>query len=159
MSKSIGLTDSLNTSAPQTIAFIIFALALMPALMEEFLFRGVVLGLLPRKYSTRLKVIVVGTLFGLFHMSTLRFFPTAALGCVLTYLRLSVGSIYPGILLHFCHNALTLSLSFLLQKQKAGAMPEWQMIAMMITIGTVCLLMLLRLKADSGPDRGIEQVD
>jgi sodium transport system permease protein len=82
-------------------------IGILPGICEEILFRGVILSLLPRSYSDRKRILVVGTLFGAFHMSILRFTPTALLGLVLTYLALATGSILPCMILHGCHNMLS----------------------------------------------------
>jgi membrane protease YdiL (CAAX protease family) len=49
--------------------------------------------------------IVVGLIFGMFHMTLFRIAPTAVLGVALTGIALMTGSIFPGILLHMGNNA------------------------------------------------------
>lgn len=87
---------------------VVIAVGLVPALCEEFLFRGAVLGALNEnsRLSTIRKCSIVGVAFGFIHLSILRFFPTALMGILLTWLRLRSGSIIPSILLHFLNNSI-----------------------------------------------------
>jgi membrane protease YdiL (CAAX protease family) len=86
------------------LAVIIFAV--LPAICEEILFRGAVLGLLRKKLKLTALIIVVGVLFGAFHLSTYRFLTTALLGIVLSSLVAIGGSIFPAMILHASHNAI-----------------------------------------------------
>lgn len=85
---------------------IIVALAIFPAVCEEILFRGTILGLLRRNMKTSYCIILVGVLFGLFHLSIYRIVPTAFAGMVLTWVALTTRSIFPGMILHSLHNAI-----------------------------------------------------
>jgi membrane protease YdiL (CAAX protease family) len=81
-------------------------IALLPAVCEELTFRGVLLSGLRRKLRPAALVVVVGIVFGLFHMTLFRIAPTAALGMILTAVALMTGSVFPGMLLHAGNNAL-----------------------------------------------------
>lgn len=85
---------------------IMIALAVFPAVCEEILFRGTILGLLRRKMKEPYCILVVGLMFGLFHMSIYRIIPTAMAGMALTWVALKTRSIFPGILLHALHNSI-----------------------------------------------------
>ena len=50
--------------------------------------------------------LVVGLVFGLFHMALFRFAPTALLGVILAAVTLLTGSIFPAMLWHGLSNAL-----------------------------------------------------
>ena len=52
-------------------------------------------------------VITTSILFGAFHMSVIRFFPTMLLGLVLAALVLSSRSIVPAVIFHYMHNAIS----------------------------------------------------
>jgi len=111
-------TDALNEVMAKTLGIgseplmlLIFVVGILPGICEEILFRGVVLSFLPSKYSQTRLVIIVGTLFGAFHMSILRFLPTAAMGALLTFVRLRCGSIWPAMILHCLHNSFSVVLT------------------------------------------------
>jgi membrane protease YdiL (CAAX protease family) len=90
------------------LALDLFALALSPAICEEALFRGVLLQSMRRTMSIRSAVMINGLLFGLFHLSPWRFFPTMILGMLLALIVIRSGSIWPGVLFHFLNNATAL---------------------------------------------------
>jgi len=81
-------------------------IAVLPAICEELAFRGILLSGLKRRLKPVALVIVVGIIFGLFHVSLFRIAPTAALGMVLTVIALMTGSVFPGMVLHAGNNAL-----------------------------------------------------
>ncbi len=95
-------------SSGRPLALDLFALALSPAICEELLFRGLVLRASWPRLGTASALLLNGLLFGLFHMSIYRVFPTFLLGVVLAFLALRTGSLLPGILLHFLNNAAAL---------------------------------------------------
>ncbi len=51
-------------------------------------------------------MLVVGLVFGVFHVALFRILPTAFLGAMLTGVVLLTGSILPAIAWHFAHNSL-----------------------------------------------------
>jgi sodium transport system permease protein len=82
--------------------------ALAPAICEEFLFRGLVLGALRTRAGPVTSVAVSALLFALFHLNIYQL-PTAFfMGLVLGTLTVSCGSVWPAVLLHFLHNGLAL---------------------------------------------------
>ena len=75
-----------------------------PAIAEEFLFRGLVLGALRERFqSVRCWSAL---LFGLFHLNI--YPPTAFAVGIILVLTLFSGSIWPAVLLHLLHNGLAL---------------------------------------------------
>jgi sodium transport system permease protein len=99
-----------QTLMPDRIPFwqMLFFLAVLPGIMEELTFRGVLLhGLHSRMHPAAL-VLVVGLIFGLFHAALFRLAPTAFLGILLSLVTLLTGSIFPAMLWHALNNALAL---------------------------------------------------
>ena len=83
-------------------------LTLLPAVCEELLFRGAILGLLRPRVPDWAAVLLQAVAFALLHGMLLRVGPTLALGLVLGVLRLRTGSVWPGVVVHALHNALLL---------------------------------------------------
>jgi ABC-2 type transport system permease protein/sodium transport system permease protein len=89
---------------------ILASLTLAPAVCEELLFRGYVLQSLLGPLSARRAIVVSALLFGAFHVLTAnvlmveRFLPTAFLGLILGWICWRTGSVFPGMLMHACHN-------------------------------------------------------
>ncbi|MFN8551955.1 MAG: ABC transporter permease subunit/CPBP intramembrane protease [Candidatus Obscuribacterales bacterium] len=101
------LTDMM-TPRDQPMWMILFAMAVMPGICEEVLFRGAIFGLLRRRFNTVGCCVLVGVLFGFFHLSGYRLLPTTLLGIILTLMVFRGGSIFPCMLFHASHNALAI---------------------------------------------------
>ncbi|HXY33250.1 MAG TPA: ABC transporter permease subunit/CPBP intramembrane protease [Planctomycetaceae bacterium] len=96
-------------------ALLIFTLGIVPAVCEEFFFRGYLLSSLRRSKSAPRAVLLSSALFGIFHLVATdrlqfeRLAPSTALGLVLGWLCIRCGSLLPGMLLHASHNSLILA--------------------------------------------------
>jgi sodium transport system permease protein len=95
---------------PDQIPFwqILIFLSVLPGIMEELTFRGVLLHGLHNRMHPAALVLVVGLIFGLFHAALFRLAPTAFLGVLLSLVTLLTGSIFPAMLWHALSNALAL---------------------------------------------------
>ncbi len=87
--------------------FLIFLVALTPAICEEHFFRGFFQQGLGRKNKWA-TIILVGAVFGFFHFPVFRMPITSLLGMVMAYAAWQTRSIWPGVLMHFLHNGLSL---------------------------------------------------
>ncbi len=83
-------------------------LTIMPGVLEEIAFRGVLQQSLRRFFRPVPTVLLVGLIFGLFHVSLFRLFPTAFLGVLFAAVTMITGSIYPAMVWHALNNALAL---------------------------------------------------
>jgi ABC-2 type transport system permease protein/sodium transport system permease protein len=98
---------------------VVLILAGIPAWCEEFFFRGYLFRALEGD-GRRPGWAIVGSavLFGLFHVQVAnalaveRFPPSFLLGLVLGWLAWKSGSIWPGVVLHVCHNGLLALLGY-----------------------------------------------
>ncbi|MEE2904400.1 MAG: ABC transporter permease subunit/CPBP intramembrane protease [Myxococcota bacterium] len=106
---SESLKDSLSIEHTPLLA-LLFATALVPAIIEEITFRGVILGQLRARQGAITTIVIQAVLFGLVHGSLYRFFPTAALGVLLGVIAWKTRSIWPGIVVHFLTNAILVTL-------------------------------------------------
>lgn len=101
-----GLEELVTADSPQRLAWLLLLLAVTPALCEEFVFRGVLLGG-TRELAPWRVVLLNGLIFGMFHLSfetAIRFLPTAWLGIVIAWAVLRTGSIWVGSLIHLLNN-------------------------------------------------------
>ena len=90
----------------------LLCVGILPALLEEFAFRGVVLGLLRTKLSDGTAIVISAALFGMVH-GNLQQMPFAFIvGLALGYSVVSNGSMLPAILIHAANNVLTVVLQF-----------------------------------------------
>ena len=97
------LFETDGTVAGFCLAF--FAVAISPAICEELLFRGAILSALRKRRLHRIGIIIiVGVLFGAFHLSVHRFLSVTVLGFSMTYLALRSRSILTSIFSHAFNN-------------------------------------------------------
>ena len=107
---------------------ILLTLAVVPAIAEEFFFRGFLFNGLRDRFRGFGVVVVSSLLFGLFHVLTPsmltpeRFLPSTFLGLILGWVCYRSGSVLPGMLLHACHNGLLLLIA---QNKDALAARGW----------------------------------
>ena len=96
-------------------ALLITTLGIVPAVCEEFFFRGYLLSSLRNSMSATRAILLSSILFGLFHLVATdrlhfeRLVPSTALGLALGWLCVRCGSALPGMLLHAIHNSLLLA--------------------------------------------------
>lgn len=109
------MVEKIRQVRPEVIAI---SFAIVPAVCEEWFFRGMLQRTLARDYGKWRAILLSAILFGAFHMisnSTIaidRFFPTALVGLVLGYLAYKSNSIWPGVILHALHNSFVAFLGY-----------------------------------------------
>ncbi len=80
------------------------AIGLYPAICEEFLFRGAIMGLLLRGGSTRRAIVLQAAAFSVAHIVSIRLPWTFAFGLLMGWIRARTGSLWACMALHFCFN-------------------------------------------------------
>ena len=90
------------------IQFLIYFLstAILPAICEEFLHRGMLLYGIKKEHNTIFSVIIVGIIFGLLHLNIYQTGYATFLGIIMGILTIITGSIYPAIIIHFVNNGI-----------------------------------------------------
>lgn len=90
-----------------SIVLNVLIFAFLPAICEEFLFRGVMQKLfIKATKNIHLGIVITSLIFALVHGRYLTFFPLLFMGLVLGYLFVYSKSIWTNILLHFINNAV-----------------------------------------------------
>jgi len=105
------ILESFNEQVlPANISFaqVLLLMTLLPGIFEEVTFRGMLLHGLRRRLHPALLALVVGVVFGTFHVALFRLVPTAALGVMFAAVTLLTGSIFPAMVWHAASNALGL---------------------------------------------------
>lgn len=88
------------------------ATAIVPALVEEFACRGIVLGLL-KKYGEGFAIITSSLIFGIMHGNFEQIPFATMVGLILGYIYIKTGSIWICVLVHGANNAISVILSYL----------------------------------------------
>jgi membrane protease YdiL (CAAX protease family) len=148
------LVELMGISTPVTVgptvgedyglALQFITMAVIPAFVEELLFRGLVLSnLLPHGKS--LAVVASGVLFGVMHQNFSQLLYATVAGIALGYIYVASRSIWPCVLLHFCNNGLAVlfgSLSARLPLETA--MLIYTVVELVIlTVGAACAVGLI----------------
>lgn len=95
----------LKPSTPVEYGLSIFFICVMPAIFEEWFFRGLVLGALRQSTHRHLAVLLSSVMFAVAHLGALVSMPYLALcGLVFGYARLATGRLWLPMLMHFVHN-------------------------------------------------------
>ena len=84
----------------------IFIVALLPAVIEEMVFRGVIQHNFNKKYNIVFSILVASLLFGIAHMNLSQFIFTFIFGIFLGYVYYDSKNIIVPILFHFTNNLL-----------------------------------------------------
>lgn len=117
-----GLVEQVRT-AP--FAFVLLAFALSPAIFEELCFRGFVFSAFRSRLRPWPAILASGFLFGLFHLvatdalAVERFVPSTLLGLALGWVCYRTASVFPGMVVHACHNGFLAVTVYYLPELKA----------------------------------------
>jgi len=116
-------------------------LTIIPGILEELAFRGVLLHGLRKVFGPVGICLVVGAIFGIFHVSLFRLVPTAYLGVIFAAVVLLTGSIFPVMLWHFANNAIGLVPAYMGWVTEETAVPWWGyalgLVGMIIALGMI----------------------
>lgn len=91
----------------QPIWALLLVVALMPAVGEELMFRGFIFGSLKDKTKRIVAILITSAIFGIYHMSLIKFFSTTILGLGFVLVLDLTDSIFCSMLMHFTNNAFS----------------------------------------------------
>lgn len=86
-----------------------FAVAVMPAFVEEFVLRGVFLGKI-RKYGDAFAIIVSSLIFAVLHQNIPTIMVTFVSGCIMGWIYVKTNSLWPSIIVHLLNNTFSVVL-------------------------------------------------
>ncbi len=143
----------------------VLLLALVPAICEEFAFRGFILTGMEYGHQRRTAILLSALLFGFLHVLLSLFqqlFNATLLGIILGMLAVRSGSILPGIVFHFLNNGLAVvqgawladpssrRIATWLYRNPAEGLYHWLLIVLSALVSGA-LLVLLRKSGPSEP--------
>ncbi len=119
-------------------------LALLPAVGEEFLFRGVLQKIFKGwTKNTHAAVWITGFLFAAVHMQIFNILPMLLLGALLGYLKEWTGSTWYSVIAHFTNNAFLVVLFYYFNNPDVQV-DNSMLVPIISVVGTVGLLYLIR---------------
>jgi hypothetical protein len=134
----------------------LLTIALMPAIAEELIFRGVFQKIFANLFrSDHFAVWFTAFLFSAVHLQFLGFIPRFILGLAFGYLFLWGGTLWLPVISHFVNNAFPVILSYLQGIEKLNApadTPLWkQALALPVPVVIIFIILFyLRNKNNSG---------
>lgn len=135
---------STSGTAENIIYFI--AIAVVPPIIEEFLFRGAILGSL-RKHGDALAIVVSAVMFGFAHSNFIQTPVTFLTGLVLAYLTVKTNSLIPAIIIHFVNNSSSVAFSLLSQlklDEMIYSVIDFSIALVFVLSGLICTAMLIK---------------
>ncbi|MDR1183583.1 MAG: CPBP family intramembrane metalloprotease [Coriobacteriales bacterium] len=134
----------------------VIGVAILPGICEEAWHRGYLLSSLGSIKSIAARVIIMGLVFGLFHLDPTRFLQTMILGFALSFMRIKTDNMLPSVVFHGLNNFMSLALAFaILQPSQnlpeqtlqttevaQGLLPAGILLSLIIAMLALCVLFL-----------------
>lgn len=99
----------------------VIAIAVVPAVCEEVMFRGVLLRAFATRFTAAVAITLTALVFAAYHLSLIQLVPTFTLGLALGALALRARSALPSMLAHLCNNLLAI----LIARDELPALAGW----------------------------------
>lgn len=129
----------------QPFPLVVLVIAVMPAIGEELMFRGLIYGSMRSRFGAGRAILISSLIFGLFHMSLVKLIPTALLGACLAIVVEKGGSIFVSMLLHFINNLISViamcypkALEKVLPFLAKDSYAVWEA-AIMVVVAAICI--------------------
>ncbi|MDR1410427.1 MAG: CPBP family intramembrane metalloprotease [Oscillospiraceae bacterium] len=122
-----------ETLSGANIAMFVVQIAISPALLEEFAFRGVMMQSL-RRYGDGFAIVASALVFGVFHGNIVQAPFAFLLGLAMGYLAIATGSIWTSVLIHFANNFNSVMLSIYQQREGAEALGKVYYIELIVAL-------------------------
>ncbi len=90
----------------------LFVFALIPAIMEELFFRGLLQHLFCQVLPVWISIVIISFIFSLFHFQVYGLIPRFLMGILLGFFRYHSRQLWPGIAAHFFNNAINIILAY-----------------------------------------------
>lgn len=139
-------------------------LAVLPAIAEELVFRGVIFNGLRRNVSDAAAIFLSATLFTLMHSSLEQFIYPFILGVILAWLVLRTGSVVSSIIVHMCNNALAITLKFIEVQTGFDFIPKqtwlfWVLAVVLMAVVFVVLFLIDKFYFKKKSNLDVEKVE
>src|SRR5574344_360870 len=135
-----------NDSRVSILLLNLLICAVVPAICEEFFFRGTLQQFLSQRFSNKhVAILVTAFIFSAIHLQFYGFIPRFLLGIYLGYLFVWTGSIWAPIVAHFLHNGISITMHFFGNIQNVEPTTDyiitdeltWLIAAVFLSIGAI----------------------
>jgi len=147
------LTEAfLNVKTPAGLFFNLFMIAVLPALGEEFLFRGVIQRIFTKMTRNfHWGIWISAILFSALHIQFYGFIPRMLLGAAFGYMLVWSGSLWVPIIAHFINNSIAVVAMYYINQNKLspgieeiGSTPDSYYLAVISFIFVAILLIVFK---------------
>lgn len=147
--------------------FLFIAVAITPSICEELMFRGYLQRQVERGAGLVWSIVLVGVLFGLYHLQLSKALPLIGLGIYLGFVVWATGSVWTGALVHLLNNGFAvMAVSFArtqpeidLEAMESIGIPWYVALASAGLTAAVCYAILQRRRALVGDTPDAVPVD
>lgn len=124
---------------------VLLVVGVIPALVEEFAYRGVVLGVL-RNVSDGFAIFASALIFGIMHGNISQIPFAFVLGLMLGYITVKTGSVWPAVVCHALNNSVSVVLDILTSRlsEESGSMLLLIYFAAMAIIGLLGFILSVK---------------
>ena len=157
----IGTLTELFLDMPHAglLVFNLIMIALLPAVGEELIFRGIMQRGLQERINPHVAIWLIAALFSAIHMQFLGFMPRLLMGVAMGYLLLWSGNLWYPIIAHFTNNALAVIFAYGIQHNAIDAGLEQSgtdnaTVAAFSLIFCLMLLYLFKQHQEAGSTKG-----
>ncbi len=132
------------TDDPAILILYGIVICVIPPIVEELLFRGLVLQSL-RKYGNGFAIVGSAMLFGLYHGNFVQMVFAFIAGLVMALVVVRTGSLWTSIVIHFLNNSISYALEMVQRYNGDEAMNQASSVVMlvMIALGVLSLIWLM----------------
>lgn len=133
----IELTSTLGITMDNFGQFLIVVLllAVMPAVCEELVFRGIIYNGLRNKFNVKWATVLSSVMFALIHLSIYKTFYQLILGVVLALIAYYTGTIFYGIIFHFINNFTIILVNYISPSKAIFEFTTWGAKEILLSIG------------------------
>lgn len=112
------VTGSVGTiySGWEVLAMQLITVAMMPAFFEEFVDRGLLMSVFRHEEDDKKVIIILAIIFALGHQNITQTGYTLVGGLVIAFMAVKTKSIWPGVIIHFINNGISVILDYSTQK-------------------------------------------
>ena len=137
-------SPELLVHTPESLLYNILVIAVLPALLEEMVFRGYLLRAM-RPYGDWFAVGFSALCFGLMHANIAQIPFAVIVGVALGWLYVMTDNIWLPVAVHFCNNAMSVLLDYLSTGMSQQVTSLYYLLVMLavLLIGAVCMGILL----------------
>ncbi len=113
------VTGSVGTiySGWEVLAMQIITVAVLPAFFEEFIDRGLLMSVFSHEEDDKRVIVILAIIFALSHQNITQTGYTVVGGLVIAFMAVKTRSIWPGVIIHFINNGISVVLDYSTQKK------------------------------------------